>query len=65
MADTLFDLYFSGKTIEDAQPDQVRLKVGSIFGVDTQTLDLLFPANLCALNRGGSGYRHQIQGCVA
>ncbi|MCB1868857.1 MAG: hypothetical protein KDI43_10085 [Gammaproteobacteria bacterium] len=52
MADTLFDLYFSGKTIEDAQPDQVRLKVGSIFGVDTQTLDLLFSGKPMRIKSG-------------
>jgi len=42
MTNTLYDLYFSGKTIGQDEPELVRLKVGKIFGVDSQTLDRLF-----------------------
>jgi hypothetical protein len=42
MTNILYDLYFSGKIIGQNDPEQVRLKVGRIFGVDSQTLDRLF-----------------------
>lgn len=52
MADTLFDLYFSGKTSGAEDPEQVRLKVGKIFGADNETLDRLFSGKAVRIKSG-------------
>lgn len=52
MTDTLYDLFFSGKTTGDKEPDQVRLEVGKIFSVDNETLDRLFSGKPIRIKSG-------------
>ncbi|MCB1903250.1 MAG: hypothetical protein KDI18_03945 [Gammaproteobacteria bacterium] len=52
MADPLFDLYFSGKTTGAEEAEQVRLKVGKIFGADYETLDRLFSGRPVRIKSG-------------
>lgn len=52
MADTLFDLYFSGKTTGEEELEQVRLKVGKIFGADNETLKRLFSGKPLRIKSG-------------
>ena len=52
MADSLFDLYFSGKTLAGNTDEEVRLKVGKIFGADNETLNRLFSGNPVRIKAG-------------
>lgn len=52
MTNTLFDLYFSGKTTGTDEFSQIRLKVGKIFSVDEKTLDLLFSGKPIRIKAG-------------
>lgn len=52
MADTLFDLYFSGKTTGEEELEQVRLKIGKMFGADNETLNRLFSGKPVRIKSG-------------
>jgi len=52
MADSLFDLYFSGKISKGEELEQVRLKVSRIFSADNETLDRLFSGKPVRIKSG-------------